>query len=141
MSSVVLVTGGSRGIGAATAVLAAHRGHDVAISFRERRDEAEGVLAACRAAGRRAIAVQADVSDEGAVVALFQAVDRELGGLGGLVANAGIVAPAARVDEFDGDRIRRLLDVNVVGLLLCAREAVRRLSTRHGGRGGSIVLV
>jgi NAD(P)-dependent dehydrogenase (short-subunit alcohol dehydrogenase family) len=141
MSPVVLVTGGSRGIGAATAILAAERGYDVAISYRTRLDEAERVAERCREAGRRCLAVRADVSDELDVVELFSTVDRDLGGLDALVANAGVVAPQMRVDELTGERVRRLLAVNVVGPLLCAREAVRRLSTRHGGRGGAIVLV
>jgi NAD(P)-dependent dehydrogenase (short-subunit alcohol dehydrogenase family) len=141
MNGAVVVTGGSRGIGAAVAVLAAERGHDVAISYRARADEAAAVVARCRAAGRRAIAVRADVGVEPDVVALFETVDRELGAVGALVANAGIVAPRARVDALDAARVERLLAVNVVGTLLCAREAVRRLSTRYGGAGGSIVLV
>jgi NAD(P)-dependent dehydrogenase (short-subunit alcohol dehydrogenase family) len=141
MSQSVVVTGGSRGIGAATAVLAAERGHDVAISYRTRSDEAEQVVARCRALGRRAVAVRADVAVERDVVELFETVDRELGDLRAVVANAGIVAPRARVDEVSAERVERILAVNVVGALLCAREAVRRLSTRYGGRGGSIVLV
>jgi NAD(P)-dependent dehydrogenase (short-subunit alcohol dehydrogenase family) len=138
---VLVVTGGSRGIGASTAVRAAAAGWDVAISYRERVDAADAVTAACHALGVRAIAVQADVSVEADVVALFAAVDERLGRATGLVANAGIVAPRARVDEYTLERVERLVAVNVVGPMLCAREAVRRMATRHGGSGGSIVLV
>jgi NAD(P)-dependent dehydrogenase (short-subunit alcohol dehydrogenase family) len=138
---VLVVTGGGRGIGAATAVQAAAAGWDVAISYRERSDTADAVTAACRARGVRAIAVQADVAVDADVVALFAAVDDQLGRVTGLVANAGIVAPRARVDEYTVERVQRLVAVNVVGPMLCAREAVRRMSTRHGGGGGSIVLV
>jgi NAD(P)-dependent dehydrogenase (short-subunit alcohol dehydrogenase family) len=141
MSPAVIVTGGSRGIGAAVATLAAAGGHDVAIGYRARSDEAEDVVARCRAAGRRAVAVRADVAAEDDVVRLFETVDRELGPIGGLVANAGVVAPQSRVDALTAERVERLLAVNVVGTLLCAREAVRRMSTRYGGPGGSIVLV
>jgi NAD(P)-dependent dehydrogenase (short-subunit alcohol dehydrogenase family) len=141
MSGSVVITGGSRGIGAATAVLAAERGYDVAISYRARADQAEAIVARCRALGRRAVAVPADVAVEREVVELFETVDRELGDIRAVVANAGVVAPRARVDELTAERIERVLAVNVTGALLCAREAVRRLSTRHGGKGGSIVLV
>lgn len=141
MDSAVVVTGGSRGIGAAVALQAAGSGHDVAVSYRSRSDAAEAVVARCRALGRRAVAVRADVASEPDVVRLFETVDRELGAIGALVANAGIVAPPSRVDGLTAERVERLLAVNVTGTLLCAREAVRRLSTRYGGAGGSIVLV
>lgn len=137
----MVVTGGSRGIGAAVALRAAECGQDVAISYRSREEEADAVVARCRVLGRRALAVRADVAVEADVVGLFEAVDREFGGMGALVANAGIVAPPSRVDGLAAERVARLLAVNVTGTLLCAREAIRRLSTRHGGRGGSIVLV
>ncbi|HMW23278.1 MAG TPA: SDR family oxidoreductase [Burkholderiaceae bacterium] len=135
----LLVTGGSRGIGAATARLAACHGWDVAINYVHRRDEAERLADELRALGRRAITVQADVADEAQVVAMFEAVDREFGGLDALVNNAGVVDTNARLDEMGGPRLRRMVEINLLGTLYCAREAVRRLSTRHGGAGGAIV--
>jgi len=135
----VLITGGSRGIGAATAMLAAERGWDVAVNYARDAEAAEGVVAAVRGAGRRALAVQADVADEVQVLAMFERVDRELPPLRALVNNAGIVDVATRVDELTVARLARMFDINVIGSIVCAREAVRRLSTRHGGPGGSIV--
>ena len=135
----VLITGGSRGIGAATAMLAAERGWDVAVNYTRDANAAESVVAAVRGAGRRALAVQADVADEAQVLAMFERVDRELPPLGALVNNAGIVDVATRVDELTVARLARMFDINVIGSIVCAREAVRRLSTRHGGPGGSIV--
>ena len=136
---ILLVTGASRGIGAATARLAAQRGWDVAINYAQDSAAAEAVAADVRAAGRRAITVAADVADEPAVLAMFARVDAELGRLTGLVNNAGIVAMQARLDQMDMARWQRMLAVNIGGSLLCAREAVRRISTRHGGAGGAIV--
>ena len=138
---VLLVTGGSRGIGAATARLAAARGYAVAVNYRSRGDAAAAVVAEITAAGGRAVALQADVSIEADVVRLFDACDRELGPLTALVNNAGILETQMRVESMDAARITRILATNVVGPFLCAREAVRRLSTRHGGRGGAIVNV
>ncbi len=110
------------------------------ISYRADADAASRVIKACAAGGeRRAIAIQVDVSVERDVVALFEQVDAELGPVGALVNNAGIVAPASRVDELTVDRLERMLSVNVVGAFICAREAVRRMSSRHGGVGGAIV--
>ncbi len=136
---ILLVTGASRGIGAATARLAAQRGWDVAINYAQDSAAAEAVAADVRAAGRRAITVAADVADEPAVLAMFARVDAELGRLTGLVNNAGIVAMQARLDQMDMARWQRMFAVNITGSLLCAREAVRRMSTRHGGAGGAIV--
>lgn len=136
---LLLVTGASRGIGAATAILAARDGWDVAINYARDGQRAERVAEAVCAAGRRAWTVQADVADEDGVMAMFRRLDAEAGPLRGLVNNAGIVALQARVDEMDTARWRRMLDVNVFGSWLCAREAVRRMSTRHGGAGGAIV--
>lgn len=139
MNRTLLVTGAARGIGAAVAQLAAERGWDVAVNYARDAAAAENVAARVRAAGRRALVVQADVADEAQVLAMFAAVDAGLGPLGGLVNNAGIVAPAARLDETGPERWRRLFEVDVFGTMLCAREAVRRMSRRHGGAGGAIV--
>ena len=138
-SKVVLVTGGSRGIGAACAMLAAARGYAVAISYREDRAAADAVAQAVRQAGGRALALRADVSREPDVLAMFAAVDAEFGRLDALVNNAGVVAPASRVVDYDVERMRRVFDTNVLGSFLCAREAIRRMSTRAGGAGGVIV--
>ncbi|MCW5661181.1 MAG: SDR family oxidoreductase [Burkholderiaceae bacterium] len=136
---IALVTGASRGIGAATARLLAERGHDVAINYTRNAAAAEGVAADVRACGRRALLVQADVADEAAVLGMFAAIDAGLGRLTALINNAGIVDMKARLDEMSSARFKRMLDVNVLGTLLCSREAVKRMSTRHGGAGGTIV--
>jgi NAD(P)-dependent dehydrogenase (short-subunit alcohol dehydrogenase family) len=138
---VVLVTGGSRGIGAATARLAAQRGWSVAVNYTSNEAAAQQVVQAVREAGRRAMAVQADVADERQVVRMFEQVDAQLGRITDLVNNAGVVDVAARVDEMGGARLQRMFGINVIGTILCAREAVRRMSTRHGGQGGAIVNV
>ncbi|WP_372013932.1 SDR family oxidoreductase [Pseudoxanthomonas sp. 10H] len=138
---VVLVTGAGRGIGAATAVLAAERGYAVAVNYRRDADAAEAVVARIRDAGGDAVALRADVAVEGEVAGLFSQVDARYGRLDALVNNAGILETQVRVDGMDAARVRRVLDANVVGPLLCCREAVRRMSTRHGGRGGAIVNV
>jgi NAD(P)-dependent dehydrogenase (short-subunit alcohol dehydrogenase family) len=138
--SVAVVTGGSRGIGAATAPLLAAAGWDVCLSYREAAEEAARVVAACVATGRQARAVRTDVRIEADILGLFAAAD-ELGPVGALVNNAGIAGPKARVDELDAERLERMVSVNVVGAFLCAREAVRRMSTAHGGLGGVIVNV
>jgi NAD(P)-dependent dehydrogenase (short-subunit alcohol dehydrogenase family) len=137
----LIVTGGSRGIGAATARLAAAAGYAVAVNYRDQRTAADAVVRDIAAAGARGLAVRADVAVESEVVAMFETVDRELGPLYGLVNNAGILEAQMRVDQMDAARLQRVLSVNVTGPFLCAREAVRRLSTRHGGRGGAIVNV
>ena len=136
---ILLVTGGSRGIGAACCVQAAAAGWDVAINYARDAAAARRVAEGVRAAGRRALVVQADVADEGQILAMFARIDAELGRLTGLVNNAGILDPAQRVDEMGTDRLRRMFDTNLLGSVLCAREAVRRMSPRHGGRGGMIV--
>jgi NAD(P)-dependent dehydrogenase (short-subunit alcohol dehydrogenase family) len=141
MDRIAIVTGAGRGIGASTALLLARRGWDVCVAYRADADAAGAVAADCRAVGRRALAVRADVASEPDVEALFSRVDEELGRPRALVNNAGIVAPVTRVDGMSADRVRRVLDVNVVGPLVCAREAIRRMSARHGGRGGVIVNV
>ncbi|MCY7308497.1 MAG: SDR family oxidoreductase [Rhodoferax sp.] len=139
MKPVALVTGASRGIGAATAQLAARRGFAVAVNYNSNAIAARGVVAAIESSGGTAIAVQADVADEAQVVAMFATIDRELGRLQALVNNAGIVDAAARVDAMDVQRLRRMFDTNIMASFLCAREAVLRMSTRRGGTGGAIV--
>lgn len=136
---ILLVTGASRGIGAATARLAAAQGWAVAVNYTANAAAAEAVVHDIRAAGGTAIAVQADVANEAQVLAMFEAVDTQLGRLSGLVNNAGVVDVSARVDEMSVARLKRMFDVNVIGAMVCAREAVRRMSTRHGGSGGAIV--
>ena len=138
---IALITGGSRGIGAATALLAARQGWAVAVNYQANAAAAQAVVDRIRAGGGTAIAVQADVAKEAEVVAMFQAVDTQLGRLTALVNNAGVVDVPARVDEMTGERLRRMFDTNVIGSFVCAREAVRRMSTRHGGTGGAIVNV
>lgn len=140
-SRIAVVTGGSRGIGAATVLRLATMGWDVCLTFREREAEAAEVVRRCTELGGRALAVRVDVSVEAEVVDLFATVDAELGALTALVNNAGIVDRQSRVDEMDAARVTRMLAVNVVGAFVCAREAVRRMSTRHGGPGGAIVNV
>ena len=141
MDKVLLVTGGSRGIGAATALLAARQGWSVAVNYAANSLAADEVVRAIRATGGHAIAVQADVADEAQVLRMFETIDAKLGRLTGLVNNAGVVDVTARLDEMSVARWRRMFDINVIGSLLCAREAVRRMSTRHGGAGGAIVNV
>jgi NAD(P)-dependent dehydrogenase (short-subunit alcohol dehydrogenase family) len=140
-SRIALITGAGRGIGAATARLLAQRGWDVAINYARDSAAAGQVAADVRRHGRRALIVRADVADEPSVLAMFDAVDSGLGRIAALVNNAGIVDMKARLDEMSSARWRRMLDVNVFGTLLCSREAVRRMSTRHGGAGGAIVNV
>lgn len=137
----MIVTGGGRGIGAATALAAARRGYDVCVVYRQRADTAAAVVAACVATGARAISVQADVSVEADVVRLFSIVDHRLGLVRALVNNAGVVDRKSTVAELDSGRIQRMFRVNAVSAFLCAREAVRRMSTLRGGAGGSIVNV
>src|SRR5690606_32393949 len=138
---VMIVTGASRGIGAAVALLAARRGYAVCVNYRQRRDAADAVVAAIQAEGGRAVAMAGDVADEAQVVRLFQAVDRELGRVDALVNNAGVLDTQMRLEDMDAARVSRILATNVVGALVCCREAVRRMAPRHGGRGGAIVNV
>jgi len=140
MDRVIVVTGGSRGIGAATARLAGARGYTVCVNYRQNRDAADKVVRAIEAGGSRAVAAQADVANEADVLRLFETSDK-LGPLSALVNNAGILETQMRVDAMDASRLQRVFATNVVGAFLCAREAVRRLSTRHGGNGGGIVNV
>jgi NAD(P)-dependent dehydrogenase (short-subunit alcohol dehydrogenase family) len=138
---VLLVTGASRGIGAATALLAAQRGYTVAVNYASNRAAADEVVASIQRAGGRAVAIQADVAHEDQILAMFERIDRELGRLTALVNNAGVVDVSQRVDEMTTARLKRMFDINVLGTIVCAREAVRRMSTKHGGAGGAIVNV
>ena len=137
----LIITGGSRGIGAATARLASGRGYAICLGYRKNRAAADDVVRGIRDGGGTAIAVACDVAVEADVLRLFETSDRELGPLAGLVNNAGVVDAKARVETMSADRLQRMFATNVIGSILCAREAVRRMSTRHGGRGGAIVNV
>ena len=141
MDKVALITGGGRGIGAATARLAASRGYAVCVNYRSNREAAASVVSEIEAVGGRAVAIGADMSVEADVVRLFQECDQALGPLSALVNSAGIIERQMRVDEMDAGRLQRVFATNVFGPFLCSREAVRRMSTRHGGRGGAIVNV
>lgn len=139
MQPVILITGASRGIGAATALGAAQAGYAVAVNYTRNSLAADEVVRRIRQSGGTAIAVQADVADEAQVVAMFNKVDAKLGRLSALVNNAGVVDHACRVADMTLPRLRRMFDTNVLGSLVCAREAVRRMSTRYGGEGGAII--
>jgi NAD(P)-dependent dehydrogenase (short-subunit alcohol dehydrogenase family) len=141
MARVLLVTGGSRGIGAAVCRLGAQDGYDVAVNFAGRADAAERVVAQVREAGRRAVAIQADIADEAAVAAMFDRCAAELGPVSAFVSNAGVIHKAAPLAEIPVAEIRRIVDVDLTAHLICCREAVRRMSTKRGGAGGVIVLV
>lgn len=136
---LMIITGASRGIGAATALCAARQGWSVAINYRQDEAAAQRIVRQLEALGQRAIAIAGDVGSEADVVRLFETVDRRLGRVTALVNSAGIVDLKARVDEMSVERLERMFRINVVGSFLCAREAIRRMSTRHGGPGGSIV--
>jgi NAD(P)-dependent dehydrogenase (short-subunit alcohol dehydrogenase family) len=139
MSKTILVTGGSRGIGAACALLAAGQGYRVCINYRADAAAAAEVVRAIEAAGGTAFALQADVADEAEVMRMFAEIDARCGRLDALINNAGILARQMRVEQMDAARINRILATNVTGSFVCAREAVLRMSTRHGGTGGAIV--
>ncbi|MBB3966875.1 SDR family oxidoreductase [Rhizobium metallidurans] len=136
---VLLVTGGSRGIGAAISLLAAARGWRVAVNYAANNEAVDDIVARIKAGGGDAVAIKGDVGEAGDVTAMFEAVDRHFGRLDGLANNAGIVDAPARVDEMSVARIERMMRINITGSILCAAEAVRRMSTRHGGKGGAIV--
>jgi len=138
-SRTVLVTGGGRGIGAAASWLAAQRGWAVAVNYTHGTAAAQGMVARIRDAGGTALAVQADVADEAQVLAMFAAIDAELPPLGALVNNAGVVDLQTRIDAITMERLQRMFSINVFGSFICAREAIKRMSTTHGGHGGSIV--
>ena len=139
MSAVVLITGASRGIGAATALLATRAGYAVAVNYAANSLAADEVVRQIRQAGGNAMTVQADVADESQVLKMFEKVDAKLGRLTALVNNAGVVDQTSRVDAMSMARFKRMFEINVYGSFVCAREAVRRMSTRHGGTGGTIV--
>lgn len=139
MRKVLLVTGGSRGIGAATCILAAQKGWAVAVNYTANSKAANDVVAQIKKAGGEAMSVQADVANEEQVLAMFENVRNTLGPIQGLVNNAGVVDVSARLDQMSMARWRRMFDINVLGSMLCAREAIRQMSTLHGGKGGSIV--
>lgn len=141
MTDVTIVTGGSRGIGASTAKLVAGHGHAVCVNYVNDKDAADKVVSEIEAQGGKAIAVKADTSNESEVVAMFEQVDKELGPVTGLVNNAGINGNRKRVEDLTPEEISKLLAVNVTGCMICAREAIKRMSTRHGGKGGAIVNV
>ena len=135
---VAIITGGSRGIGRATAISAAARGFRIVVGYASNKKAADEVVARIEAMNGKAIAVKCDVAEEKDILALFKAADK-FGTLGALVNNAGVVGTTSRVDEMSGERIQRIMAVNVTGSILCAREAVKRMSTKHGGQGGVIV--
>jgi NAD(P)-dependent dehydrogenase (short-subunit alcohol dehydrogenase family) len=139
MRKVLLVTGGSRGIGAATSLLAAEKGWAVAVNYTANPKAADDVVAQIKQKGGEAMSVQADVANEEQVLAMFEKIRSTLGPLNGLVNNAGVVDVSARLDQMSMARWRRMFDINVLGSMLCAREAIRQMSTLHGGQGGSIV--
>jgi NAD(P)-dependent dehydrogenase (short-subunit alcohol dehydrogenase family) len=141
MSNVLLITGASRGIGAATAKLAARRGYAVGVNYLHNRTGAASVVRAIQEAGGRALAIHADVGVEADVMRMFEILDRELGTITGLVNNAGILERQMRLDAMEADRLHRVFTTNIVGAFLCAREAVKRMSSRYGGAGGAIVNV
>jgi len=137
----VLITGAARGIGAATAILAAKHGYAVAVNYQKNRSAAEKTVAQITAMGAPAVAIQADISQEDEIMKLFDAVDRLPGKLSALVNNAGILGQQKRLEAMDAARLNRIFSVNVTGQFICAREAVKRMSTRYGGEGGTIVNV
>ncbi len=139
MSKVLLITGASRGIGAETARLAARRGYRLCLNYLHAEEAAQDLLASLTSEGCHAIAYQANIADETEVKAMYQAIDREFGKLDGLVNNAGILEQQCDLVDMSPERWRRVFETNVIGSFLCAREAVKRMSTRHGGDGGSIV--
>lgn len=140
MSKTILITGASRGIGRAAAILAGQKGWSVGVNYIGNKAAADEVVAAVIAAGGKARAIQGDVAEEADVLAMFRQTE-ELGPLDGLVVNAGIVAPASKLMDIDTARLKRMFDVNILGAYVCAREGVRRMARSRGGRGGSIVIL
>lgn len=138
---IMLITGASRGIGAATALLAAQSGFAVVVNFKNNKEAAEAIVSRINESGGRAIAIQADVSKENEILYLFDQVDKQFGQITALINNAGILEKQMSLEEMDADRLNRIFSVNITGPILCAKEAVKRMSLRHGGSGGSIVNV
>ena len=138
---IILITGASRGIGRATALLAAQRGYSIGINYRTNKAAAQSVADKCERLGSKTTLIQADVADPAAIVQMFDQLDKELGILDVLINNAGILEQCMRLDEMTAERITRIMNTNVIGALLCAQQAVRRMSTAHGGKGGNIVNV
>ena len=141
MEKVIVITGGSRGIGAATAYLAVERGYAVCVNYLHNQKAAQKVVDEIKQLGGRAIALFADVASETDVISLFDTVDKQLGTVTALVNNAGILEQQMRVENLDADRLHRIFTTNIIGSFLCAREAIKRMSTKHGGAGGAIVNV
>jgi NAD(P)-dependent dehydrogenase (short-subunit alcohol dehydrogenase family) len=141
VSKVLLVTGASRGIGAATAKLAASRGYDVAVNYLRDAKAADAVVAAIKAAGRRAVAIQGDMAQEADVARVFATIDKELGSLTHLVYNSGTTGTNSRVEAADVAMMREVIELNVLGALMCVKAAIPRMSVKHGGQGGAIVLI
>ncbi|MFT5218894.1 MAG: NAD(P)-dependent dehydrogenase (short-subunit alcohol dehydrogenase family) [Planctomycetota bacterium] len=139
MSKVILITGSSRGIGAATAMLAAQKGFSLCLNYHQSKAAAEALLDKVKALGCNAISCQADIADEADILSMFDTIDSHFGRLDGLVNNAGILEAQSDLVDMDAGRWRRILEINVIGSFLCAREAIKRMSTQHGGNGGSIV--
>jgi NAD(P)-dependent dehydrogenase (short-subunit alcohol dehydrogenase family) len=139
MRKVLLVTGGGRGIGAATALAAARHGWDVAVNYQSNHARAEAIVDEIENAGGKAIAYPTDIADEAAVAAMFAAIDGQFGPITGLVNSAGILGPHGRIESVDAAGLAKLFAINVAGTLICCREAIRRMSTKHGGAGGAIV--
>ncbi|MDJ0881317.1 MAG: SDR family oxidoreductase [Gammaproteobacteria bacterium] len=141
MTKTILVTGASRGIGAQTALLASNQGYKVCINYRHEAKAAQAVVEQIKSQGGEAFAVQADIADEASVMALFHTIDQHWGALTALVNNAGILETQMRLENMSADRLHRIFNTNVIGSMLCCREAVKRMSTSHGGHGGAIVNV
>jgi NAD(P)-dependent dehydrogenase (short-subunit alcohol dehydrogenase family) len=139
LTKTLLITGGGRGIGAATAIAAARAGWDIAINYLEKSARADQIVAEVTKLGRKAKAYPADIADERAMVELFAHVDRDFGALHGLVNSAGIIGPHGRIDAVHANGLERLWAINITGTLICCREAIKRMSTKHGGNGGAIV--
>ena len=139
MRKILLVSGGSRGLGAATALAAARHGWEVAVNYRANRPRAEAVVEQIEDLGGKAIAYDADIADERAVIAMFAAIDRDFGAVTGLVNSAGILGPRGRIEEVEAQPLAELFAINITGTLLCCREAIKRMARKNGGSGGTIV--
>lgn len=138
---IMLITGGSRGIGAATALLAAANGYAIALNYIKNKTAADNVVSEIKSGGGNAVAIQADIAVEAEVVRLFEEVDKQFGTLDCLVNNAGILEKQMRVEDMTADRLNRIFAANITGQIICAREAIKRMSTKYGGKGGTIINV